>query len=233
MKEIRSRFQGGLTEVKEFKTAMTSLEVAEITKKKHHHILRDIKDESTKLGQEIADTIFGCSSYIANDKSERPLYNLTKDGVHQLGARYDAKIRFSIIQRMNQLESKPVTELDLIIQSAQALKLVTDRIETLEDKVDNRMGLSGAQASQIGKLVSGRVFIRSRVILENEGVITSCRKIKLSALYQDINKNLKAYYGVSIRSDIPQSKYEEAIGKIESWKESLETETKFLKENNL
>lgn len=43
--------------------AMTSLEVAEITGKEHKNILRDISDESNKLGHEVAQLIFELSEY--------------------------------------------------------------------------------------------------------------------------------------------------------------------------
>ena len=43
---------------------MTSLEVAEITGKKHKNIIRDIKDETDKLGVEIGRNIFKPSYYI-------------------------------------------------------------------------------------------------------------------------------------------------------------------------
>ena len=43
---------------------MTSLEVAEITGKKHKNIIRDIKDETDKLGVEIGRNIFEPSYYI-------------------------------------------------------------------------------------------------------------------------------------------------------------------------
>ena len=159
------------------------------------------------------------------------MYNLSKDGVHQLGARYDAKIRFSIIQRMNQLESKPMTIEDMIISQAESVKAIREDVRGLEDKIDNRMGLSGAQAAQIGKLVSKKVFERANDISKYEIGYIGNEKINVSMLYSDINKNLKAYYGVSIRSDIPQSKYEEVCEMIENWKESYETRSKFIKIN--
>lgn len=85
---------------------MTSLEVAEITGKNHADILRDIRDEIDKLGVEIGQSIFAESSYLNSQNKKQPMYNLTRDGVLQLGARYDAKLRFTLIQRMNKLEEQ-------------------------------------------------------------------------------------------------------------------------------
>ena len=47
----------------ESKGTMTSLEIAEITGKEHYNVLRDIKDEISKLGTERAKLIFELSEY--------------------------------------------------------------------------------------------------------------------------------------------------------------------------
>ena len=129
------------------------------------------------------------------------------------------------------IENKPISKIDIMKMAIAEIETANNRIDVLEYKVDNRMGLSGAQAAQIGKLVSKRVFERANNISKYEINYIGNQKLNVSMLYSDINKNLKAYYGVSIRSDIPQSKYEEACSMIENWKESYETKSKFIKIN--
>ena len=73
---------------------MTSLEVAELTNKDHKNILADIRDEISKLGEERGRLIFQPSEYRNVQNKKQPMYNITLDGVLQLGARYDAVIRF-------------------------------------------------------------------------------------------------------------------------------------------
>ena len=92
--------------ISENKETMTSIEVSEITNKRHDNILRDIKDEINKLGQERGQLIFEESEYINNQNRKQPMYNITLDGVLQLGARYDAVIRFNLIQKVKELKEK-------------------------------------------------------------------------------------------------------------------------------
>jgi anti-repressor protein len=118
-------------------TGLTSIEVAEITGKQHKHIMRDIVDEMGKLGDEIGRSIFGLSSYVNSQNKEQPMYNLTKDGVLQLGARYDAKIRFSLIQRMNKLEEErkfniPTTLSAALFLAADQAKVIEEQVEVIE-----------------------------------------------------------------------------------------------------
>ena len=82
-------------------TQMTSLEVAEITGKQHSHIMRDIRDEIEKLElQRIStESIFGLSEYQDRTGRTLPMYVLTREGVLQLAARYDAVVRFKLIEK--------------------------------------------------------------------------------------------------------------------------------------
>ena len=84
---------------------MTSLEVAKITNKKHYNIVRDIEDEISKLGIGRGQLIFEGAEYLDRQGKPRPMYNVTLDGVLQLGARYDAVIRFNLIQKVKELQT--------------------------------------------------------------------------------------------------------------------------------
>lgn len=94
-----------------FKVAMTSLQVADVTGKNHADVMRDIRDESKKLGEEIAQSIFAECYYINSNNRSMPMYNLSRDGAMQLGARYDATTRYKMIQRINELESANVPQI--------------------------------------------------------------------------------------------------------------------------
>lgn len=79
---------------------MTSMQIAEITEKQHGHIMRDIKDEIEKL--EFAgistQSKFGLSERQDSTGRTLPYYELTKEGVLQLAARYDAVVRAKLIE---------------------------------------------------------------------------------------------------------------------------------------
>lgn len=97
--------QNSLT-ILENKETLTSLEVAEITGKEHYNILRDIKDEISKIGEERGQLIFEESYYTNNQNKQQPMYILTVDGVLQLGARYSAEVRFLLIQKVRELQQR-------------------------------------------------------------------------------------------------------------------------------
>lgn len=111
---------------------MTSMEIAEITCKEHRNVLRDIRDEEEKLGTEISQLIFEQSEYTNERGRKYECYNLTRDGVLQIGARYDAKIRFTLIQRMNQLEEKANNTLRLPRNYKEALQSLLVEVEKNE-----------------------------------------------------------------------------------------------------
>lgn len=77
-----------LTKVEGFKVAMTSLQVAEITGKEHKNVIRDIEDETSKLGSEISQLIFQESEYTNERGRKYKMYNLSRDGVKHMAKKY-------------------------------------------------------------------------------------------------------------------------------------------------
>lgn len=112
---------------------MTSIEVAELTGKEHKNILADIRDESKKLEiQGIrAELIFQPGEYLDKNNQARPMYNLTKEGVLQLAARYDAVVRFKLIERVTK-PKKPLSIPQQLLQNAQYLVEMENRVSTVE-----------------------------------------------------------------------------------------------------
>lgn len=87
------------------KGTMTSLEIAEITGKEHYNILRDIKDEISKLGTERAELIFELSEYKDTTGRKLPMFIANIQGVLQLGARYSADVRYKLIEKVTKKET--------------------------------------------------------------------------------------------------------------------------------
>ena len=83
---------------------MTSLEISEITGKEHYNILRDIKDEISKLGTERAELIFELSEYKDTTGRKFPMYIANVQGILQLGARYSADVRYRLIEKVTKKE---------------------------------------------------------------------------------------------------------------------------------
>lgn len=196
---------------------------------RHDTLLNIIRDE---FSEEISLQEILERNYINRGK-EYPMFELTINQAKQVLVRESKLVRKAVIKRLDELENKlpQMSKLEMIAEITKCSLDHDKRLNVIEDKLDNRMGLSGAQARQIGKLVSARVYKRAEGIINSSGMNCQVKEVNLSPLYSDLNTNLKAYYGISIRSDIPQSKYIEACEKIEDWKESFETEKKFRDKN--
>lgn len=85
------------------KETMSSLEIAELTGKRHDAILRDIRN---LLSQGVDAHNFVETSYTDKSNRQSPCYNLTKKGCLILASGYDAKLRERIIDRWEELETK-------------------------------------------------------------------------------------------------------------------------------
>jgi len=101
----------------------TSMEIVEITGKRHADIMRDIRDELDKLaeGGITGERKFALSSYTTSQNKIEPCYILTREGVLQLAARYDAVTRAKLIE-IAMRQDKP----QLPQSFAEALRLAAD-----------------------------------------------------------------------------------------------------------
>ena len=88
--------------VKMEKETITSLEVAELTGKRHDHVMRDIK---RLISQGVGVPSFGESSYKDGQNRKQPMYKINKEGALILASGYNPKIRELIIKRWLELES--------------------------------------------------------------------------------------------------------------------------------
>lgn len=107
---------------------MTSLEISEITGKRHDQILRDIRDEIEKLEKQGigAEHIFVLGEYLDKNNQKRPMYSLTKEGVLQLAARYDAVVRFKLIEKAT--KTREYTQKELLLMQLESI----EKIEKLQ-----------------------------------------------------------------------------------------------------
>lgn len=90
-----------MTDLILYKETMSSLEIAELTGKRHDAILRDIRN---LLNQGVNAHNFVEVEYTDKKGEKRPCYELTKKGCLILASGYDAKLREKIIDRWEELE---------------------------------------------------------------------------------------------------------------------------------
>ena len=115
---------------------MTSLEVAEITGKEHKSVLRDIRDEIEKLTSQgiFTEHIFVPSEYQDRTGRTLPMYVLTREGVLQLAARYDAVVRFKLIEKVSH-PTKVLSPVQQLLAQAQILVEMDSRVGAVEQGV--------------------------------------------------------------------------------------------------
>ena len=194
----------------ENRNTLTSLEIAEVAGKRHDNVLADIRDEISKLGAEKAVLIFQESHYKDANNQRRPMFLLNYKGVLQLGARYNAKTRFKLIEKIEQLQ-KPMTVEDMIILQANEMKSVKHRIDIVENKVDNEIRIDHTEQRKLQKAVSIRVYQRL-------DVIDADRNLMFPVIYRD----LKDRFGVASYRDIKRKDLTEALAYVQNWIEKAE-----------
>ena len=118
-------------QIAEVAQTMSSLQIAELTGKKHHHVVRDIR---RLLKQGVDETNFGLVDYIDTKGELRPCFNLTKKGCLILASGYNALLRESIINRWEELETEKRTTHQVPQTFAQALLLAAKQQEQIEEQ---------------------------------------------------------------------------------------------------
>lgn len=100
---------------------MSSREIAELTGKRHDHVLRDIDAMLKTLSPELGNG-FQSSTYMSGDPPrEYRQYLMDRDSSYCLVAGYDANARMRIIKRWQELESAPSGTFDLAAMTSTAL----------------------------------------------------------------------------------------------------------------
>ena len=100
---------------------MSSREIAELTGKRHAHVMRDIRNMLAEL--EITEPSFGCSYQDSTGRS-LPCFNLDRDLTETLITGYSIPLRFRVVTRLRELEnvSAPILPQSL----PEALRLAAD-----------------------------------------------------------------------------------------------------------
>jgi phage regulator Rha-like protein len=132
-----------LTQLNQIQT-MSSLEIADLTGKRHDNVMADIRRMFQDLNID-APEFLGTQTYGNNNKRE--IFNLPKRETLILVSGYSVELRAKIIDRWEELENKkrPMTPMELILQMAQAnvelekkVERQESRIQQIENKIEKR-----------------------------------------------------------------------------------------------
>ena len=164
----------------------TSLNISEWTGKLHKNVLRDIEDEKAQL-EELGKLIFEPSSYMTNNK-EFKMYRLNKSGVMQLGARYDAKIRFKLIAKVQELTEK-LNNFQLYNNHRDTYKQCMETVYELCPDVDKDSIVPACKSATVVNKIVSTVFGFDKLItkpfMSDEMVKL---RIKVQAKYEEVFK---------------------------------------------
>lgn len=132
---------------------LTSLQIADITEKKHLHVIRDIKDEIEKL-MYLTDGIFDSegkelfeeTEYFDSNGRKQTMYKMGVEGIYQILSRYSAVVRRIMIQRVRLLEKfsrlggKRLRTVDDLVGFHSVMKplikMITDHYYSLSQDMD-------------------------------------------------------------------------------------------------
>lgn len=167
--------------------------IAEHFGKAHSDVLKDIRDETSKLkNSELgAEGIFSLGSYVDKNGQTRPCYEMTEEGALQLAARYDAVARRRLIVLIKRLKENQ-TDSYMI---SDPIKRAERWIEEQKEK-DQLLLTNQKQQQIIGELKPKADY--TDTILNNKGLVTTTQIAKDYGMsgqaFNDLLRNLKIQY---------------------------------------
>lgn len=164
---------------------MTSLQIAEITGKRHDAILRDIRN---LLGQGVGLHKIVGTSYTDKSNRQSPCFNLTKKGCLILASGYDAKLREKIIDRWEELEKANVQSFQIPASFSEALMLAAKQAE----RIEQQQKLLSAQGEQIAERDRAIAELHERTCYLDQ-ILNSKTTVTTTQIAQDYGMSAKKF----------------------------------------
>ncbi|MHB9304168.1 ORF6C domain-containing protein [Fusobacterium polymorphum] len=218
--------------ITEKKDKITSLEIVEEinryrkeegnrTNLQHKDLLKIIREE---FSEEIGEGKISPTSYKDQWNREQPMFVLTLSQARQVLVRESKYVRKSVIHFLETLEEKiknPFANLSIqqmMIATLQEQEKIVDRVEVLENKVDNEIRVDNGEQRKIQRAVATRVYQRLDIVPE----LTEDKKYMFQAIYRD----LKDRFGVASYRDIKRKDLRDCLEYVSAWIESADLRSK-------
>ena len=214
------------------KDKITSLEiVSEINKfrkeegnkseLRHDNLLQIIRDE---FAEEISLLKIQESTYKNDRGREYPMFILSLNQAKQILMRESKFVRKAMINYIEKLEEQiknPFANLSIqqmMIATLQEQEKIVDRVEILENKVDNEIRVDNGEQRKIQRAVATRVYQRLDIVPE----LIENKKFVFQAIYRD----LKDRFGVASYRDIKRKDIKDCLEYISAWIEPADLRSK-------
>lgn len=226
---------------------LTSMEVAEMMGRKHDKLLETIRlhvSYMKELEQENGTSpedgrlkYFRDSTYIAGNGQEQPCFDVTKIGceflAHKMKGIKGAEFTMRYIGRFHEMEKElsvpklPTDPMEMLKIHYAALEQVDKKVDTVDSKVNNlgdrvkeledTMTLDYGQQAVLGQTVN------KTVLNHLGGKDAPAYKPISRRVFAECNSDLKHYFKVNARANVPKKRYEEAVAYAENWKPCTNT----------
>ena len=192
-----------------------SLLVAEKFGKEHKNVLSSIRELIKGCAENAANLMFEETTYI-NDQNgqEYPIFIMNRDGFTLLAMGFTGKkalkfkldyiAAFNAMEKALKEQKKPLSQLEILVQSAQALLEQSMRIDNVEKRLDaieqerdenGKLLLSVSMSSDVLPEMSMRNNIRQLVNKYSSATNTNQRDI-----WHKIYDQLYYLYGISVKA---------------------------------
>lgn len=198
----------------------TSLQVAEVFKKNHQHVLRDL--DSLKEGVQNWTDLFWEDSYVhpQNKQTYRMIY-MNRDGFTLLAMGFTGReaIQFKLkyIEAFNKMEQvvhqpKVLSEKEqlrasmrLSLETSEEVEVLKVEVNDLKEKVENQITIDHGEQRRLQKAVAIKVY-------EIENIAELRPK-----LFREIYREIKDRFGVASYKDVKRKDLQLAIRYVEAW----------------
>ncbi|MGE6893807.1 phage antirepressor KilAC domain-containing protein [Priestia flexa] len=154
---------------------VTSRDIAEWTGKRHDNVMRDIRQEVEELGEEIGALIFEESSYINSQNKKQPCYKFGKKGTMQLILKYDAVVRYKVIEKIEELENgtkqqykTPTSLKEALLLSVQLIEQ-NEKLESHNMELSQELSITKPKADYYDQILASDALVTTSTIAQDYG----------------------------------------------------------------
>ena len=187
----------------------------------HNDLLKIIREE---FSEEIGEGKISPTSYKDQWNREQPMFVLTLSQARQVLVRESKYVRKSVIHFLERLEEqlknpfKKLSVQQMMIAALEEQEKIVNRVEILENKVDNEIRVDNGEQRKIQRAVATRVYQRLDIVPE----LIENKKFVFQAIYRD----LKDRFGVASYRDIKRKDIKDCLEYISAWIEPADLRSK-------